>query len=439
MGATPVADIPDASHRPNGLVDTASAGPDGGAGFKAFQMPDLACEKPITPSGMKEEILLLSWLIVLLRTREDSQVSFDWAYEFGPEHKTTKQCLSMEKVMTGLQDPVEKVTAAISTDITPHQQAIPPTPASIILSTSSLGRTPEETKDEGVLHLEVRFSDGQLDIRPAWQTDNMLPFTVTRHADVLAETVQLCLSSPSASISDCLRPTARDLDDIWSWNRELPPTYDFCMHEMISERAQATPDKEAICSWDGSLTYSQIDNYSTTIAHSLKAAGVQPHDVVPACFEKSRWTIVAVLAIMKAGATFALMDPTLPLARLQNMATQVGAKTMLSSRAQHELSASILPDGTHLTIEEATFAFASTPSHNSLPPLPPVDPATLMYIIFPSATTATTKGVTISHRTYTSSAIPRAAAVGYTATWRVLDFASYAFDVSIDSILLTTS
>ncbi|KAB2570290.1 Nonribosomal peptide synthetase 4 [Lasiodiplodia theobromae] len=263
----------------------------------------------------------------------------------------------------------------------------------------------------------------------------MLPFTVTRHADVLAETIQLCLSNPSASISDCLRPTARDLDDIWSWNRELPPTYDFCMHEMISERAQATPDKEAICSWDGSMTYSQIDNYSTTVAHSLKAAGVQPHDVVPACFEKSRWTIVAVLAIMKAGATFALMDPTLPLARLQNMATQVGAKTMLSSRAQHSLAASILPSGTHLTIDGATFAS----SVSTLPPLPPVDPATLMYIIFTSGSTGTPKGVTISHRTYTSSAIPRARAVGYAPSWRVLDFASYAFDVSIDSMLLTTS
>ncbi|KAK0645157.1 Nonribosomal peptide synthetase 4 [Lasiodiplodia hormozganensis] len=62
-----------------------------------------------------------------------------------------------------------------------------------------------------------------------------------------------------------------------------------------------------------------------------------------------------------------------------------------------------------------------------------------MYIIFTSGSTGTPKGVTISHRTYTSSAIPRAAAVGYTATWRVLDFASYAFDVSIDSMLLTTS
>jgi non-ribosomal peptide synthetase component F/aryl carrier-like protein len=61
----------------------------------------------------------------------------------------------------------------------------------------------------------------------------------------------------------------------------------------------------------------------------------------------------------------------------------------------------------------------------------------LMYIIFTSGSTGTPKGVTISHKTYTSSAIPRAKAVGYTEKSRVLDFASYAFDVSIDSMFLT--
>lgn len=60
-----------------------------------------------------------------------------------------------------------------------------------------------------------------------------------------------------------------------------------------------------------------------------------------------------------------------------------------------------------------------------------------MYIIFTSGSTGAPKGVMISHETYTSSAFPRAKAVGYTEISRVLDFASYAFDVSIDSMLLT--
>ncbi|KAF2136002.1 uncharacterized protein K452DRAFT_303125 [Aplosporella prunicola CBS 121167] len=436
MGATLVADIPDPSQMSNGSIDMSANGQAGNVDFKSFEISGLAADQGSTSTGMREEFLLLSWLIVLLRTREDSQITFEWAYKSAFEQDASKRCLSMDKVMTGLQDGVGKVAAAISDDLAQGQGAVASGPASLLLSSSSLSRTSEEAKDEGVLHLEVRFDDGRVDIRPVWQSENMLQFTVTRHVDVLFETLKMCISNPEASIQDCLRPTARDLDDIWGWNHELPPTYDFCMHDMVSKRAQASPDKVAISSWDGTLTYAQIDNYSTFIACSLKEAGVKLHDVVPACFEKSRWAIVAVLAIMKSGATFALMDPTLPLARLQNMAVQVGAKAMLTSRKQHDLSTEILPAGTHIVVEED--AFAGFSPLDVLPELQPVPPSALMYIIFTSGSTGTPKGVTISHRTYSSSAIPRAKAVGYSEESRVLDFASYAFDVSIDSMLLTT-
>lgn len=288
---------------------------------------------------------------------------------------------------------------------------------------------------KGILHVEFRFDDGSLQIRPMWHTKNMLPFTVLRYVETLADTVKICITDPKATIEDCLRPTAHDLDAIWKWNRELPPFHKFCMQEMVAERAQKLQDKVAILSWDGELTYAQIEHFSTSVAISLKEMGVQLHDVVPVCFEKSRWTAVAVLGVMKAGATLALMDPTLPLARLQNMAKQVGAKAMVSSRKQGDLATSILPEGKHLVIDEATFANMSTSI--PFPTLPTIPPSTLMYIIFTSGSTGTPKGVTISHETYTSSAIPRAKAVGYTEESRVLDFASYAFDVSIDSMLLT--
>lgn len=263
----------------------------------------------------------------------------------------------------------------------------------------------------------------------------MLQHTVTGYIETLVDMIKLCISSPQATIQECIRPTARDLNELWSWNHQLPPTYSFGMHEMISEQSHKHREKVGISSWDGDLTYGQIEQYSTSVACSLKEKGVKLHDVIPVCFEKSRWTIIAVLAVMKIGATLALMDPTLPLARLQNMAKQVGAKLMLSSRKQHELSNSILPSEKNLVVEPDTFSSLS--DYQVMPSLETVPASALMYIIFTSGSTGTPKGVKISHQTYTSSAIPRARAVGYTEESRVLDFASYAFDVSIDSMLLT--
>jgi len=264
----------------------------------------------------------------------------------------------------------------------------------------------------------------------------MLPFTIARHIKSFVDTLKVCLSRPDAAIEQLMGPTESDLDQIWKWNSQRPTSYDLCMHDLVSEQARRTPEKIAISSWDGNLTYEQVEHYSTILAHRLHDIGVKHSDFVPVCFEKSCWTVVGILAVMKAGATFVLMDPTLPLARLQNMSDQVDTKTIVASRKQEALAASILPHGNSLIVEAETFS-AEVANLDAIPALLPVPPTTIMYIIFTSGSTGTPKGVMISHSTYTSSAIPRAEAVGYTDTSRVLDFASYAFDVSIDSMLCT--
>ncbi|KUI64010.1 Nonribosomal peptide synthetase 4 [Cytospora mali] len=422
-------------------LGTSLIGQASGDGFTSYQVVGLAPDQPSTPTGMRDEILLVSWLIILLRTREDGKVSYDWAYKgraTGVEEHEPVNTLSTDQVMPILQSNIQQVAEGVSQSVqnaVPGHHAALSSPTSLLLSTGSLSMTPEGAREEGVIHLEVHYKSDRLEIRPVWHSQSVLPYTVTRHVETLVDAVRICLSNPGASIEDSLGPTTYDMDSIWSWNHLLPPTYDFCMHEMIAERAQTSPDKVAIHSWDGDLTYGQIEQYSTYLACSLRDLGVQLHDFLPICYEKSKWTVVAVLAVMKAGATIVLMDPSLPLARLQNMAVQVGAKIMLTSPMQHDLSASILPEGQLVDVGAGTFA--SLLDLQVLAPLPAVPATALMYIIFTSGSTGTPKGVKIAHRDYTSSAMPRAKAVGYNEDSRVLDFASYAFDVSIDSMLLT--
>ncbi|KAE8385733.1 hypothetical protein BDV23DRAFT_187957 [Aspergillus alliaceus] len=439
MSSIQVDNIPYQDQPRHKSVNGTSVGQADGASFKTFEVTGLA-DYENTITGMKDEILLLSWLIVLLRTREGDQVHYEWAHKSQENwvERETAHSLSMSEVIPQLQTSVSEAAEAISRHITTVKSSEGATQFSsalLLLSSGSLSRVSEQCTDGGAIHLEARLENGQLGICPVWQSGNMLPFTVTQHIKSLVDTVKMCIADPDASIETCLRPTSSDLSAIWKWNHELPPSYNFCMHDVISEQAQRFPDKDAIASWDGSLTYGQIDRYSTFMARLLRKMGVEVHDFIPVCFEKSRWTIVAVLAVMKAGGTLVMMDPTLPLARLQNMGKQVGAKTMVSSRAQHDLATSILPDGKHIVIEEDTFTHMSDSEVS--PQLPVVPSSALMYIIFTSGSTGTPKGVKISHETYTSSAFPRAKAVGYTEDSRVLDFASYAFDVSIDSMLLT--
>lgn len=108
-----------------------------------------------TPATLSQEILLVSWLITLLRTREDSEISFEWAVrsreDEGKDETTNAMRLSAGEVMPGLDAVVEQVAAAISRHIaTAAAQKPGPASLSLLLSTGSLSRTAAGTAKEEV-------------------------------------------------------------------------------------------------------------------------------------------------------------------------------------------------------------------------------------------------------------------------------------------------
>lgn len=210
-----------------------------------------------------------------------------------------------------------------------------------------------------------------------------------------------------------------------------------CIHTLIAEQVRWRPDAQAICSWDGNLTYKEMDDLSTLLAQHLIDIGVKNGDIVPLCFEKSRWTTVGVMGVIKAGAAFVLMDPSQPIQRRQVMAQQVKATHILTSREQAKYGPEIASEAKHVIVDTETLDSLAKTIEDPLRKLPEVPPESLLYIIFTSGSTGTPKGVMLSHETYTASALARSTGIGYSSTSRSLDFTSYAFDVSIDSILCT--
>ncbi|KAM0256530.1 hypothetical protein ACHAQJ_004941 [Trichoderma viride] len=227
-----------------------------------------------------------------------------------------------------------------------------------------------------------------------------------------------------------------DLEQLWTWNQHVPSLIQSCMHDIITEQARQQPQKIAVESWDGSLTYQELDGLSSQLARQILQKNTTAGNTIPLCFEKSMWTVIAVLGVMKAGATFSLTDPSQPVARLQTIVEQTGADLIITSVAQSELGKEISKDGGQvLAISRDYFDSIKVPEIKTT--LPQVSTETPMYIIFTSGSTGKPKGVIITHCNYTSGAIPRAEAVGYKPTSRCFDFPSYAFDVSIDCMLCT--
>jgi amino acid adenylation domain-containing protein len=203
---------------------------------------------------------------------------------------------------------------------------------------------------------------------------------------------------------------------------------------MISATAQSQLERPAVVSWDGELSYAQLEDMSTNLARQLVEMGLRVGKAVPLCFEKSMWTIVGVLAVMKAGGALVLMDPSQPEGRLITIANEVDADLILTSELQASLGQRIVPGGKQVVVGPLIAWSEFRSSHVALPFVPASSP---LYIQFTSGSTGKPKGVLISHSNYTSGAVPRAAAVGYGEHSRVLDFPSYAFDVSVDCMLCT--
>ena len=110
---------------------------------------------PATPTTTIE-ILLTAWLIVLLRTREDGQVLYEWMYkrENGANiEAATTMRLSTSEVLPDLHVTVEQVASAIASSASAAcTTQFPPFSAagSLLLSTGSLSRVKTKTDQDEV-------------------------------------------------------------------------------------------------------------------------------------------------------------------------------------------------------------------------------------------------------------------------------------------------
>jgi amino acid adenylation domain-containing protein len=239
-----------------------------------------------------------------------------------------------------------------------------------------------------------------------------------------------------ALVGDIEPMTQRDLDSIWARNHDLPAPVDDLMHKIIQRHAIASPDKLAICAWDGDMTYGQLDKESTKLAWHLVDKGVESDQVVPICFEKSMWTSVAMLAVLKAGGGFVLVDAALPEQRLAQIMEQVKPRVLLTSDANLPLSARLSIDNKVIKVDEEFFSNAPKQTGRVLPDH---SPESLMYVVFTSGSTGTPKGVMLSHRNFASAVRHQEKYYreGTGEQSRVYDFASYSFDVAVLNVFNT--
>ncbi len=224
-----------------------------------------------------------------------------------------------------------------------------------------------------------------------------------------------------------------DKTKLWAWNSaQLPETVEACVHSLFRQQAREQPDSPAVDAWDGRFTYAELDAVSDRIAAWLiYEEYVGPESIVPLCFEKSCWAIAALMGVIKAGGAIVFIDPANPISRRRDIMEQIDGQFVLTSNTQAETWENEM--GVRTVVINEEFVASLSPVQHA--PESGATPSSLLYLIFTSGSTGKPKGCLIPHKAFISGALQHAAKSNLSRSSRVMQLASYSFDVSMLEIL----
>ena len=258
----------------------------------------------------------------------------------------------------------------------------------------------------------------------------------SRVAHMFKQAVSSILSaSDDQAIANTDILSSDEEQQILQWNSTPLKIVERCAHDRFGEQVLARPEALAICAWDGELRYEELDQLSTKIAHYLVALGVKPNQFVPFCMEKSKWAVVAILSILKAGGAFVPMDPVDSAHRKRIILADLNAQIVLTSN-QHWHDFENLKIAGHVVAVDAvpldSLCFSDLPLTGTLP-------SDIAYAIFTSGSTGKPKAVVMNHSAYSSAMQAHGSALNFARSSRVFQFSAYIWDVGLAEMMTTLS
>ncbi|MEU0088909.1 amino acid adenylation domain-containing protein, partial [Streptomyces sp. NPDC006274] len=197
--------------------------------------------------------------------------------------------------------------------------------------------------------------------------------------------------------------------------------------ELFAARVAAAPDAPALRHADRELTYRQLDDRAAALAGRLAAAGAGPEKIVAVALPRSAELVVAVLAVLKAGAAYLPVDPDYPSERIRYMLDDAAPALLVTTGAL----ADTLPGGVprYLVDTDHSAPAASAPAAVQRPQAP-------AYVIYTSGSTGRPKGVVVTHSGVASLVASQVERFEVGPGSRVLQFASPSFDAAFWELVM---
>ena len=278
------------------------------------------------------------------------------------------------------------------------------------------------------LNLSLRSFEGRLSGTVVYNTDIYDDYKIEqmmRHFETLLEAVT---ANPDGRIADVvLLSEAEEHQQLVTWNStEAAYPNDKTIHQLFEEQARRTPEKIAVVDGETSHTYRALDERANQLAHYLQNQGIAPDDLTAVYLKKSADMIVALLAILKAGAAYLPLNPEFPEERLRFMLEDSRAMHLITTAPQLSNLPEEIPSFILLDRDGETIAAQPVTA-----PVCEAAPDNLAYCIYTSGSTGRPKGVLLEHRNVVRLMLNDKLQFDFTEddVWTM--FHSYSFDFSV--------
>ncbi|GHF64089.1 non-ribosomal peptide synthetase [Streptomyces griseosporeus] len=258
--------------------------------------------------------------------------------------------------------------------------------------------------------------------------------TARRLADRLVAVLTAAADRPDAPVGalDTLPESDRGRLLV-DWNdtaRELPSEH---LPALFRAQAARTPHAPALDFEGRTLGYRELDLRSDRLAHALAARGVGAEDLVAVALPRTDAMVVALLAVLKAGAAYVPIDPEYPADRVAYMLDDAAPALLLTDRD----TAAGLPPGTavpRLVLDDTRtadeLAAVTETGLDRVRRIPAPHPEHPAYVIYTSGSTGRPKGVVVGHENLLNLLNAMQGQLRLTAGDRLLAVTTIGFDIS---------
>ncbi|WP_338076707.1 amino acid adenylation domain-containing protein [Chitinophaga solisilvae] len=200
---------------------------------------------------------------------------------------------------------------------------------------------------------------------------------------------------------------------------------DKTLHALFDEQAQAVPEHTALVYEDTVITYRSLQQATDRLAHYLQTQGVTAGMNVLVGLDRSIEMMVAILAILKAGAAYVPVDMSYPAERIRFILEDIGSGTVITDGHYRQQLFDTFDTAVNVICADAMTADSSWEQTRwTAPQTAPEDAA---YVMYTSGSTGKPKGVIVSHRNVVSLVIA-GTYFPYDADGILLSTGSTAFD-----------